>query len=216
MSKLKTLFLWTVRCFRTQVLLLSPSAHLIFFHLSPHPCSLRVQLSHPSLGSLVLQFQALGVPSQKASKGPAESPLLHLLRSPLLQCMRCGDCEHSLWARSAGPRLFWLWISELIWGKQRDSGSPGTSFIKPALSESVKEGKLSCSVFIFLKPHIKPLQLAACQFHFASEEVEAQRNYGSKEAQRKHGDEESDQEGPLQRRLLLSTVLASLPLFCFS
>lgn len=66
MSKLKTLFLWTVRCFQdsgTAPLLLSPSAHLILSHLSPHPCFLRVQLSPPSSGIRALQFQALGVPS---------------------------------------------------------------------------------------------------------------------------------------------------------
>lgn len=162
MSKLKTLFLWTVRCFRTQVLLLSPSAHLsfsIFRHThapSGFSCLIRPR------AALHFSSRLWEFPARRPAKAPAESPLLHLLRSPLLQCMRCGVCEHSLWAWSSGPSLFWLWISKLLWGKQRDSGSSGTSFIKPALSESVKEGKLSCSVFICLKPHIKPLQLAAC------------------------------------------------------
>lgn len=138
------------------------------FSLSPPyllPSFATPMLPQGSVVSSVLRQPCTSVPgsgSSQLAKAPAESPLLHLLRSPLLQYMRCGVCEHSLWAWSSGPSLFWLWISKLLWGKQRDSGSPGTSFIKPALSESVKEGKLSCSVFIFLKPHIKPLQLAAC------------------------------------------------------
>lgn len=140
------------------------------FSLSPPylvPSFATPMLPQGSFVSSILRHPCTSVPGSGSSQLECQqrSRWVLSLASPLLpaSAAQCGDCGHSLWARSAGPRLFWVWISKLMWGKQRISGSPGTSFIKPALNESVKEeGKLSCSVFISLKPHIKPLQLAAC------------------------------------------------------
>lgn len=107
MSKLKTLFLWTVRCFRTQVLLLSPSAHLsssIFRHThapSGFSCLIRPR------AALHFSSRLWEFPARRSAKAPAESPLLHLLCSP-------ASAVHAVWCLWTQPLGLVIWAQLIL------------------------------------------------------------------------------------------------------
>lgn len=111
-------------------------------------------LPQGSVVSSVLGQPCTSVPGSGSSQledqlRPPLSPLFCIsFAPPLLQCMRCGVCEHSLWARSAGPRLFWLWISKLMWGKQRFRVA--RNFLYKTCAERVRERRETFLLCIYL------------------------------------------------------------------